>query len=299
MRCFLRHSFQPMIEPRDLVRANGRSGIVAETNAGKCTRHVMRPGTNHDAVFRILFARLMQRRKGIQVALDIVVVPAAHRKHGHVDAIDVLANAAFLPERIISRMFQDGLVQGQWPGSGGGIGSPQRQVTDVTAKFRLGEPGRGQVLRQPEQTMPQLHGAARRIEPVQIIVAAGDHRKDRLQVRVIQKRHSPLCDSQIRSADHPHFAVRPRLRRNPVERVVSVRTFLVQSVEHAFGVIAAAHILHHNRVPVLDKGRITWLKIGTFSIRRSNQDGWVSRATGRMKDVGVQMNSVAHRNAHV
>ena len=132
-----------------------------------------------------------------------------------------------------------------------------------------------------------------------IVFAAGDHREDGFEVRVVQQRYTPLCDSQVRSPDHSHFPVRPGLRRDPVERVVSIRTLLVQRVECAFRRVAATNILHHNRVTVCDKRSIRGWKIRSFSVRCPNQDGRISRAAGRVKNVGVQMDSIAQGNAHM
>ena len=52
----------------------------------------MRPGANHNAVSVSVLARLLQSREGIQIALHVVVVPAANGEYRHADAIDIFAH---------------------------------------------------------------------------------------------------------------------------------------------------------------------------------------------------------------
>ena len=73
MRCLPSRALEPTVEPRDLVGAYVRARIVAEVHACKRARHVVRPGTDHDAVLLILLARLMQRRESFQIALHEIV----------------------------------------------------------------------------------------------------------------------------------------------------------------------------------------------------------------------------------
>ena len=84
-------------------------------------------------------AGLVQRGESFQIALHVVVVPAAHGEYGNVNAVDIFSNAELFPERIVSGMIQDRLVEAQGAGGGGAIGSAQRKMHDVVAELRLAE----------------------------------------------------------------------------------------------------------------------------------------------------------------
>src|SRR5690349_21432091 len=70
----------------------------------------MRPWAHHNAR---LASPLAQQAEGIEIAFHIVVVPAADGIHGHANIIDVLADAAALPESIVGGMIRDELPQRQ------------------------------------------------------------------------------------------------------------------------------------------------------------------------------------------
>src|ERR1017187_6976224 len=84
-----------------------------------------------------------------------------------------------------------------------------------------------------KKALAELHGAARPIAALALIVAAGDRREEGVKMRVVQRRHFPLHDSQIGAAQHAYFAVPPRLARDPVERVVAIGRPLFERPEEA------------------------------------------------------------------
>ena len=104
---------------------------------------------------------------------------------------------------------------------------------------------------------------------------------------------------EIRAADHSNSSVRPGLLGDPVQRVVAVWAFLPENVELAFGSIAAAHILQHHRVAVVQERRIAERQVGSLSVRRSHQERGIAADTGGMENIGIEMDAVAHRNARV
>ncbi len=136
--------------------------------------------------------------------------------------------------------------------------------------------GRAQVLRHPQQALAQFHRAARRIEAVAIIVAAGDRRKHGLQMWIVQRRHFPLHDSQVRSAQHADLAVRPGLAGDPIQRVVAIGRFLFERPEDALrsdSVRAHPAPLRRSHAPQTARSSS---RCGRFAIRSAHQNGRIA-----------------------
>ncbi len=118
-------------------------------------------------------------------------------------------------------------------------------------------------------------------------------------MRIIQQRHFPLHNPQIGAADHPDFAVRPRLARDPVQRIVSIAAFLRERLKHAFRSVASAHILHHHGVAVLGENPIGGREVRALAVGRANQNGGNAIFHVGPEYVSRQANAVAHLGAHV
>ena len=147
--------------------------------------------------------------------------------------------------------------------------------------------------------MAQLQRPAGRIIAVEIIVRSRHHGKNRFEMRIVQQRHAPLRDPKIGAADHADLSVGPGLRGDPIQGVVAVRAFLIQSIEHAGRAIAPAHILHDHGVAMIDERLVAGRKVGTFAVGSPDQNCGKAAAALRVEDVGIQAHIVAHRNAYV
>jgi hypothetical protein len=121
--------------------------------------------------------------------------------------------------------------------------------------------------------MSELERAAARVVAVAVIVIARNHRKNRLQMRIVAQRRFPLHDPEIRPAHHADLAVGPGLAGNPIDRFIAILAFVVQLFEVAFGFVTASHILHHHGVPVIDERLVVRNEVGPLAVRRPNQNG--------------------------
>ncbi len=72
------------------------------------------------------------------------------------------------------------------------------------------------------------------------------------QVRWCLDGRQPLHGARIRQAGGRDPAVRPRLRRNPLDRVVAVVALVLVGIERAGRIVPATHVLHDDRVAALD-----------------------------------------------
>ena len=279
-----------MVEPFHLQRANGNLGIRPKIHAFEMVRHAVRPWPHQNPVQP---AGLLQRRIGLQIALDEVVVPSAHREHRNAHLADLLAGADGPPEGIERRMVQGVLEHGRRSARGGHIDGAQRQVQNVLAEIRL-VTGGFQVLRHPLQAVSQLHGPALGVEPVQIIVPPGDHRKNGLQMGIAERGRLPLHNAAVGSADHPDLAVRPGLPGDPVQRIVAVRGFLAQRIEDAFRFVAPSHVLRHHGVAALHERLVVGRDVGAFTVGSALQDSRKTAALGGEEDVGGEPHAIAH-----
>src|SRR5205823_3913179 len=109
-------------------------------------------------------------------------------------------------------------------------------------------------------------------ETVEIGVAPRNGRKYRLQMRVAPNGHLPLRDTEIRSAHHPGRIIRPRLPRDPVQRVIAIRPLLPEHVERALGIVPPTSILNHERVSAQHPSAIVIRKARALSVRSAHQD---------------------------
>src|SRR5581483_752045 len=91
----------------------------------------------------------VERGKFIEIALDVVVVPAAYGEHRNVDAIHVLAHAEAFPEIVVSRVSQRLLISADKPARGRDVGGAQRHVIDIVGEFRTREPWQPEILGKP------------------------------------------------------------------------------------------------------------------------------------------------------
>src|SRR5438045_1443923 len=147
--------------------------------------------------------------------------------------------------------------------------------------------------------MAELHGAAGGVEAIAVIVIAGYYWRNRLQMRIVEQRNFPLRDAEIRSADHADLAVGPGLGGKPVERVVAIRPFLRKRTEAAFGSIAAAHVLQHEGIAMIDEWLIAERQVRALPVRGANQDSRHAAFDVRPKYVGRESNAVTHGDACV
>ena len=181
----------------------------------------------------------------------------------------------------------------------GDIGVALGLSGNVSRKRRCRKTGRTHVVREPEQAMADFHGAARGVETVAVIVVAGNVREYGLQMRVSGHRRFPLRDAQVGAAIHTHPAVRPRLARDPVQRVVAVVDFLVDRFECAAGSIAAAHVLHDDNVTVIHEGLIGGRDRIALPVGCAQQDRGIARRRAWTEDVRAQYHAIAHGHSCV
>src|SRR5262249_6333859 len=106
-------------------------------------------------------------------------------------------------------------------------------------------------------------------------------RPDRCQVRRPVEGGDLLDDRAVRAAHHPHPAVRPRLGRDPLDRVVPVWTFVhvggVKVLAGALRAMAAAEILEYHDVAARHEeigDRIHPLLGRSLVVRGPAEDGW-------------------------
>src|SRR6267378_730946 len=127
----LGNAFDPAVEKLHLITPDGGPGILPVIDTCKLDRHVMRPRPNQDMLpARPGLRRLFERAKGFEVALNVIVVPAAHRKHRDVYMHDLLSHAELLPKAVVRRMVQRLLVERDGLPGSRPVGRAQRQMRD-------------------------------------------------------------------------------------------------------------------------------------------------------------------------
>jgi hypothetical protein len=73
----------------------------------------------------------------------------------------------------------------------------------------------------------------------------GIDRNDRRELRSLLQSHGVLSAAHVGGAEHPAFAVRPRLFRDPIGGVKTVMAIVRQEMPDAFRVVTAAGVLRH------------------------------------------------------
>ena len=158
----------------------------------------------------------------------------------------------------------------------------------------------GQGLRGPAHREPQVERAAL-VRPPLVVVRRAVVRGDGHEVRRLLDRRLPLRQSDVGAADHADLAVRPRLRRRPLHRVVAVRRLLPHGVELALRAVAPARVLVEGRVASLCEvapGARIAVAAGAGRppvVRRPLQDHGKRPVTRRQVHLGREPDPVPHR----
>ena len=255
----------------------------------------MRPWADHNAAEA---GALVQGGIGFQIALHEIVVPAADGEHRDGNPVNLFAGADFAPEGIERGVGDHLAEQRRGPAERGDIGRANRQVQDELGEVRL-IARRAHVFGHPTQAVAEFQGAAGGVVAVAIIVIAGDHGEDRLEVRIVAQGGLPLHNAGVGAAHHADFAVRPRLACDPVQGVVAIHGLLGQGQEGAFGFVAPADVLHHHRVAALDEGLVVRCDVRALTVRRANQDSRDARGFRGKEDIGGKAHAIAHGDGHM
>ena len=126
-------------------------------------------------------------------------------------------------------------------------------------------------------------------------------RGDGHEVRRLLDRRLPLREPDVGAADHAHLAVRPRLCRRPLHRVVAVGRLLPHGVELALRAVAAPGVLVEGRVAALGEvapgaGIAVAAGVGRAPVvGRPLQDHGERPVTRRQVHLGREPDAVAHR----
>ena len=108
----------------------------------------------------------------------------------------------------------------------------------------------GPVLRQVVRAVERRHA----LQPA-VDVGDRDARDDRLQRGVPGGHGGPLREAVVAVAPHADVAVRPRLLRDPLDRVVAVVDLVDEGDRLALGAELAAHVLGDERIAARDDVR--------------------------------------------
>ena len=271
--------------------------------------------------------RVLLRHRGevLGVRVRKAVVPAGRERAGHVrvpvvvgrevvrllrPVVVVRAARRVVEERLLERrrvaQRELALPEGELP-------EELAEMLEVLPDLELLVPVARDVLRvlrvdeeRPEHV--ELHRAAL-ARLVLEGVGRDDVRPDRGEVRRALEGRADLRDPRVRRADGADAPVRPRLGRDPLDRVVAVLALLTRDgVEVVAGAVASvpiAQVLEAHRVPVRDE------EVGDLGValvravvgraaedRRKASLGPVALARGPV-DVRRELDPVARPHAHV
>lgn len=291
-----RRILQPAIEPFDLDVADGLHGVGPEVDAGEADGHVVGPRSDQGMGFA---AEAAEFGEGFEIAFDVVVVPAADGEDRDLDAVEFLAGGETFPEGVIGGVVGCLLVHGDGLAGGGAVGGANGEMSGEEAEAGFGGTRQAEIGRKPEEAVAEFEGAAAGVEAVEVVVVAGDDGKDGFEMGVVEFGEAPLDDAEVGTAEHADFAVGPGLGSDPVECVVAVAAFLVERIESALGVVAAANVLDEEGIAVFDEGAVIREEVLTLAVGRADEERGVGAGRGRAKDVGGETDAVAHGNAHL
>ena len=228
-----------------------------------------------------------QAREGVDHRVDVDVEPAADQEHRHVDRLgaDVIALLEPPPER-----------------------SPRDRVGGELA---VEVPT--QSSQRARELLPQR--AAGEVDVVGE-VERHHHRHRADQVRRARRRGAELRGSQRRRSPGSDLAVRPRLRGDPLDGVVAVvgaAGYCAAGASRRCGRRSSSPVGHDERIGgigeeralapatlALEPGAHAALVVGRLDQdHRPRPGGCSGRGVARQVDVGGELGSVAHRDAHL
>ena len=140
------------------------------------------------------------------------------------------------------------------------------------------------------------------VRPAVVRVRRRQRGHDRHEMWRTRHRREPLRHTDIRDAVHPHPAVRPRLRRTPLDRVVSVLDLVPEEVKLPIRAPAAARVLdNHGIAGAGETQRIDHQPDGRerLVVRRALQQHRVATLGLRQIDVRREDGAVARRSRNV
>src|SRR5258708_21876517 len=126
----------------------------------------------------------VERGERIQGAVEVVVVPADGGEDWNAHPVHVLPDAQALPEIVVGGVVERLLPCSDRAARGDQVRGAQRDARCNSGEWGRAESGTCEIPGEPQQPMPELHGAAWRIEAGWITVVAGGGPEDGLQTRV-------------------------------------------------------------------------------------------------------------------
>src|SRR5688572_8181559 len=111
----------------------------------------------------------------------------------------------------------------------------------------------------------------------------------------------PLHRARVRKAVCPDPAIGPGLPGRPFDRVVTVRAFLPVRVEVAIRGVAAANVLHHDRVAARDGFLVNGVaaRRDVLSVERAKDEAREPAIARRAIDIRPQHDTVAHPDGDI
>src|SRR5688572_19176327 len=115
------------------------------------------------------------------------------------------------------------------------------------------------------------------------------------------QRGQPLHCARIRKAVCPDPAIGPGLSGRPFDRVVTVRAFLPVRVEVAIRGVAAAHVLHDDRIAARDGFLVNAVAARRvlLAVGRAKDEDREPAVARRAIDIRPQHDTVAHRDGDI
>ena len=141
---------------------------------------------------------------------------------------------------------------------------------------------------------PLLERAAL-IRPAFVIVAGGDDRADAGEVRRISDGREHLRGADVAAAEHADFSVGVGKSGGPLDGVVAVVGLVDESVELAFGTVAAAGVFGDDDEAALCATDADAGFVAAIVRRAHEKDGEFAVGLGTV-DVGFEDDAVTHRN---
>ena len=229
---------------------------------------------------------------------QIVVVPAAPMEHRYLDALITLKHGVRLPERRWQGIGHEFIEVGGRCASGiGHFGHRQVPIVQL-GKILIGLVGHGD---RPGADCVHLQASITHCRLVTIQADVAGRHAD--QGFMTTHRTGVTRKSEIGFAPHADTTIRPRLTRDPVDRVIAIRDFVAGQVglEQTFGSPLASDILHHRSValahPVVGDDRHDTIGLG-LAIGHACQDRRKGTIALRQIDIGGESRAIAH-NKHL
>ena len=114
----------------------------------------------------------------------------------------------------------------------------------------------------------------------------------------MSNRRQHLGGANVRSAEHPDFAIGIRQRRRPLDRVITVVGFVLERVPLAFGGVAAAHVLKNDHKAARSALQAEIHAI-VFVIRRALQQHRELAVGGGTVNIGSKRHAIAHLHGDI